>query len=171
MSQIDITREYAHPVDRVWHALTDPEAIGEWLMKTDFEPVVGHEFTLETEPGPGFDGIVRCTVLRVEEPSLLEYSWKGGPLDTVIRFELTPTAKGTRLRVVHSGFQGLGAQLVRVILKLGSRSIYGKNLPRVLDRLAGADAPPEPDEENCDRGLWRVVAWIFSPLLKRKSDR
>ncbi len=172
MSQIEISREYAHPVERVWQAITDPEAIGEWLMETDFAPIVGHEFTLRTDPAPGFDGIVHGKVLRVEPPNLLEYSWRGGPLDTVIRFELSETREGTRLRVVHSGFKGFGAQLVRIILKLGSRSIYSKNLPRVLDAIRqGRPVSAPANAENCKGGLWRFVAWIFSPLLKRRTDR
>ena len=170
MSKVEVTREYPHPIERVWFAITDAKAIGEWLMQTDFEPTVGHEFTLRTEPGPGFDGIVHCKVLRVEAPHLLEYSWRGGPLDTVIRFELTATAHGTRLQVVHSGFRGLGAQLVRVILKLGSRTIYRKKLPQLLDRLAGTDDAPLESPEACKRGLWRFVAWFFSPILKRRSS-
>ncbi len=32
---------YPHPRDKVWAALTTPEALAEWLMPNDFEPVVG----------------------------------------------------------------------------------------------------------------------------------
>jgi len=33
---------YDHPIERVWRAITDSQAIAQWLMKNDFEPRVGH---------------------------------------------------------------------------------------------------------------------------------
>jgi len=41
--------EYPHPIEIVWRAISEREAISEWLMKTDFEPQVGRKFTL-TDP-------------------------------------------------------------------------------------------------------------------------
>ena len=38
-----------HPVEAVWRALTDAEAISDWLMPTtDFRPIVGERFRLRT---------------------------------------------------------------------------------------------------------------------------
>jgi uncharacterized protein YndB with AHSA1/START domain len=39
-----VEREFPHPPEKVWRALTRPHLIGEWLMKTDFRPVVDHRF-------------------------------------------------------------------------------------------------------------------------------
>lgn len=169
--EIHLVREYAHPPAKVWRALTTSEAIAEWLMENDFELRVGHQFTLRTDPGPGFDGIVHCQVLRIEHEELLAYSWKGGPLDTKIEFQLSPTATGTRLAVTHTGFAGVKQQLVRLILKAGSKKIYGQLLPDVLDRLAddGTIAPKGGDDVNCKKGLWAVLARAFSPILSRKE--
>lgn len=171
--KITIEREYPHPRNKVWRALTDSRALAEWLMENDFEPRVGHQFTFRTEPGPGFDGIVHCEVLELEEPSTLVYSWKGGPLDTVVRYSLDETATGTRLRVVHSGFRGLKAELVRLILKAGSKRLYGRALPALLDRLesdGSIAATPPVAPEDCRRGPWRVLAGLFSPILGRKPS-
>ena len=52
----------------MWRAITDPESIAAWLMRNDFAPVVGHRFRFHTEPRPGFDGVVHCEVLEVDEP-------------------------------------------------------------------------------------------------------
>ena len=41
-----IERELPHPPEKVWRALTQSALIEEWLMKNDFEPVVGRRFTL-----------------------------------------------------------------------------------------------------------------------------
>jgi uncharacterized protein YndB with AHSA1/START domain len=97
-----------HLPDKVWRALTDPVLLTEWLL-----PVVGLElepgaaFTLETQPYPGWDGIVNCRILEIEEHRKLSYAWVVGDmkLDTVVTFTLTPTASGTRLSLVQSGFK------------------------------------------------------------------
>ena len=68
---------YPHPVERVWRALTDRAALAEWPMANDFEPRVGHRFQFRTRPAPGFDGIVRCEVVTLEEPRRLAYTWQG----------------------------------------------------------------------------------------------
>ena len=47
---------YPHPVERVWRALTDREALAQWLMPGDFEPVLGREFQFRAPPAPGWDG-------------------------------------------------------------------------------------------------------------------
>ena len=55
-----------HPVSRMWDAITDPEAISDWLMPTDFAPRLGHKFQFRTKPAPGFDGIVHCEVIELD---------------------------------------------------------------------------------------------------------
>jgi uncharacterized protein YndB with AHSA1/START domain len=97
---------YPHPPERVWRALTDPAALARWLMPNDFQPRLGHRFTLRTDPvPPDFDGIVRCEVTEVEAPRRLAYTWSGGPgVETVVRYVLQAEAGGTRLHFEHSGF-------------------------------------------------------------------
>ena len=95
-----------HVPAKVWRALTDPVLLGEWLL-----PVVGLKlepgavFTLQKEPQPGWDGTVNCRVLDIEAQSKLSYTWVVGDIDTVVTFALTPTATGTRLSIVQSGFR------------------------------------------------------------------
>ena len=71
---------YDHPLESVWEALTDAEAMSEWLMPCDIKPIVGHQFQFRTKPYPGFDGIVNCEVLEIKEKELLSFSWNGGSL-------------------------------------------------------------------------------------------
>lgn len=167
-----IVREYPHAPAKVWRALTDRQALAEWLMPNDFEPRVGHRFTLRTEPAPGFDGIVHCEVLTLEEPRRLAFSWKGGPLDTVITFALEPTAGGTRLHVEQTGFTGFKAVLVSFILGSGSKSIYGQKLPAVLDRITddGRLLPANAllPQACAKGGFWQSLVTLLSPVLKSK---
>ena len=95
-----------HSPEKVWRALTDPVLLAEWLL-----PVIGLElepgaaFTFKTQPYPGWDGIVNCRILEAEAPRRLRYAWVVGDMDTVVTFTLTPTASGTRLSLVQSGFK------------------------------------------------------------------
>ena len=97
---IIVEREIAFPPEKIWRALTQPHLIGEWLMKNDFKPVVGHSFGLRAEWGS-----VECEVLEVEPHRKLSYTWGDHDLKTVITWTLADTEKGTRLRMEQSGFR------------------------------------------------------------------
>ena len=95
-----------HSPEKVWRALTDPALLAEWLL-----PVVGLElepgaaFTFKTQAYPGWDGTVNCSFIEIEPQRKLSYSWGVPGMDTVVTFTLTPTASGTRLSLVQSGFK------------------------------------------------------------------
>jgi len=132
---ITLTAEFPHPQQKVWHALTSREAMNAWLMPNDFEPVVGRRFTFRTDPAPGFDGIVRCEVLEIDAPRRLVYSWRGGPLDTVVTYMLEPTATGTRIHFTHAGFNGLKHRLIGGMLGRDWKRMMRSKLPSVLDHM------------------------------------
>lgn len=111
---------YPHPPERVWRALTDPAAVSEWLMPNDFQPRLGHKFTLKAKPRGNWDGIVNCEVLEVTQPRRLAYTWQGGPLTrATVSFTLEPTERGTRLAFEHNGFEGFQAVALSVLLQVG----------------------------------------------------
>ena len=97
---IILERELAHPPEKLWRALTQPHLMAEWLMKTDFAPVIGHRFGFTAEGGS-----VSCEVLEVEPPRTLSYTWGDHDLKSVVTWTLTPTATGTHLRLEQTGFR------------------------------------------------------------------
>ncbi|MFG2056081.1 SRPBCC domain-containing protein [Micromonospora sp. NPDC048930] len=103
---IAVDQFLAHPPTKVWQALTDSDLLARWLMPNDFRPVPGHRFTFRTTPRPdqGFDGLVHCELLELDEPHRLRWSWRGGRLDTVVTWTLVPEGRGTRLFLEHAGF-------------------------------------------------------------------
>jgi len=102
-----VERDLPHPPEKIWRALTQPHLIEEWLMKNDFNPVVGRRFKLRTDWG----GVLDCEVLEVEPHQTLSYTWNFKHedaeynLQSVVTFTLTPTPTGTLLRMEQSGFR------------------------------------------------------------------
>ena len=95
-----------HSPEKVWRALTDPVLLTEWLIPVvdDLKLEPGAPFTLKTQAYPGWDGTVNCRFVEIEPLRKLSYAWTVPFLDTVVTFTLTPTASGTRLSLVQSGF-------------------------------------------------------------------
>ncbi len=97
--------ELPHAPAKVWRALTDPELLAEWLLPViDLELVPAAAFTFTAPPQPGWDGIVHCRFREIEPQRKLSYTWDVGDINTVVTFTLAPTATGTRLSLVQSGF-------------------------------------------------------------------
>ena len=95
-----------HSPEKVWRALTDPALLAQWLLPVfDHKLEPGAAFTFKTQPQPGWDGIVDCRFVEIEAQKKLSWAWVVGDIDTVVTFTLTPTASGTRLSLVQSGFK------------------------------------------------------------------
>ena len=95
-----------HSPENVWRALTDPALLAEWLLPAvDLKLEPGAAFAFKKEPMPGWDGIVNCRFVEIEAQRKLSWTWVVGDIDTVVTFTLTPTASGTRLSLVQSGFK------------------------------------------------------------------
>lgn len=109
--------------EELWDALTSPQRLARWLAPSILTPGpnghIRHDFGEgETCEGP---------ILTWDPPRLLEYGWRfSGESDSVVRFELTPVAAGTRLTLVH---RHLGQ---------AHAAGYGAGWHAHLDRLAAA---------------------------------
>jgi uncharacterized protein YndB with AHSA1/START domain len=130
-----VEREFPHPPERLWRALTQPHLIEEWLMKNDFVPSVGHRFNLRGDWG----GVLDCEVLEVEAHRTLSYRWDyvhadpAFDLRSVVTFTLTPTATGTHLKVEQEGFRPEQKQASGGA-RIGWRNFLGK-LDELLHRI------------------------------------
>lgn len=102
-----VERDFPHPPEKLWRALTQPHLISEWLMQTDFQPILGHKFKLKGDWG----GVLDCEVLTIEPGKTLAYSWdfanenSAYDLRSVVTLTLTPTETGTHLRMEQTGFR------------------------------------------------------------------
>ena len=137
MSDIRIVRDYPHPPEKVWRALTDPALIALWAMRPEgFSTEVGTRFRFVAKPQRGWRGWVECEVLEAREPAVFRYSWVGdekGEVTEVI-YRLEPHAGGTRLTFLHSGFTGIGGfVLAKLMMGPGWKKMLGVRIPEVLD--------------------------------------
>jgi len=90
--QVRFVRHLAHPPEKVWWAITEPEHLEAWFPTTiEGERSAGAtlRFSFPRNQAPAFDG----TMVTYDPPKLMELLW--GP--DLLRFELRATANGTEL--------------------------------------------------------------------------
>jgi uncharacterized protein YndB with AHSA1/START domain len=115
----------------VWRALTEPEQLREWApFDADRNLDVAGRAKLTTvgQPTPQ---VSETTIKRAEAPRLLEYSW--GEND--IRWELEPTAVGTRLTLWHNigrRFISMGAAGWHICFDVLDRFLEGQPIGRIV---------------------------------------
>jgi uncharacterized protein YndB with AHSA1/START domain len=85
------------PIEKVWKAVATSEGIAAWFMPNDFQPVVGHEFTLDAGPW----GLSPCKVTEVDPPYRVAFRWGK---DWHVRFELTDLDGKTEVTLIHGGW-------------------------------------------------------------------
>jgi uncharacterized protein YndB with AHSA1/START domain len=124
---IVVERDFPHPPEKIWRALTEPHLIEEWLMQNDFQPVVDHRFNLR-----GDWGAVDCQVLEIEPHKTLSYRWDAMGLESIVTWTLTPTRTGTHLRMEQAGFRRDQEQAFQGA-KFGWQKFFA-NLEQVLAR-------------------------------------
>jgi uncharacterized protein YndB with AHSA1/START domain len=146
---------YPFSPEQVWVVLTDPVALGDWLMPNDFLPELGHRFQFRTKPAPGFDGIVDCEVLELDPPRRLAFTWAGGGIDTVVTFDLVPHGSSTRMVMEQTGFSGLRGLMVSTILKGGWRRMIEARVLAAAARVRDGSyhSEPEAPESRCHTDL------------------
>ena len=87
MSEMRVVRDYAQSRQIVWKALTNPALVPLWTSTGQggrpegFKTEVGTKFKYIGKPFPGWDGTVRCEVLAVDEPQMLQYDWRNKETD------------------------------------------------------------------------------------------
>ncbi len=95
--RLRFTRRLAHPPEKVWRALTEPEHLAAWFPSTiegDRAPGAKLRFTF---PGDIVEPI-GGEMLACRPPELMEFAWG----TDVLRFELRPDGTGTVLTLLDT---------------------------------------------------------------------
>lgn len=85
-------------IQKVWNTVSTAEGIALWFMPNDFQPVLGHEFHLQSPFGPS-----PCKVVELEEPYRLSFTW-----DTdgwIVTFILKELDGKTEFTLIHGGWK------------------------------------------------------------------
>jgi uncharacterized protein YndB with AHSA1/START domain len=118
--------EIAAPPERVFHALVDRKQAMQWGSGGNFEMrvwemearaggkwrFISHEKGAKNPDGSRREYEHHGEVLEVDPPRALAYTWFANWHEnlshkTVVRWELTPSPAGTRVKVTHSGLAQL----------------------------------------------------------------
>jgi uncharacterized protein YndB with AHSA1/START domain len=101
-----IKAHLAAPPQRVWHALTDADALAAWYWPATLKP----EVVSDPRPGGRFRITARAADMGIsgvyqefDPPRRMvqSWSWAGVDRDTRVTVELTPSGGGTDLVVIH----------------------------------------------------------------------
>jgi uncharacterized protein YndB with AHSA1/START domain len=155
---LTFTRRLAHPPEKVWRAVTDPEQMASWFPdRMEGERRAGATLRFVTAPGDAFDG----ELLVFDPPTVMELLWGVDRL----RIELAPDGDGTMLTLTDTfGELGKAARdaagwhecLDRLVASLDGASPgewgarFGEVHPRYIERL-GPEAATIGPPENWER--------------------
>jgi uncharacterized protein YndB with AHSA1/START domain len=129
---IRLERRIAAAPAAVWRHLVTPELVAGWWTPCTIRAEVGHRFEFDL----GKWGRQPGEVLEVEVDRRLVYSFAAPTLGTTIAWTLAGADGGTRVELVHGGFN-----LSSMIPRMAYDGLE-KGWPKVLDRLAAAAAAP-----------------------------
>lgn len=90
-----LERVFGHGRNAVWRMLTDPQALPQWLAPGVIELRIGGMVDIDFADSGTTIG---STVLELDPPRLLAYSWSSGTEpERPLRWELDAAEEGTRL--------------------------------------------------------------------------
>ena len=135
--------EIQAPPEAVYAAITDPAQLSQWWGDDDTYHADQWEIDLRVggryvSRGKGKDGKpfeVRGEYLEVDPPRVLVQTWIasfGGEAASVVRWELAPSGRGTRLKMTHSGLRPFPPL----------KDMYSNGWPRVIGWLKGFSERP-----------------------------
>jgi uncharacterized protein YndB with AHSA1/START domain len=152
-------RHLSHPPEKVWRALVDRDELRTWfptdIITDEWKVGATLEFPFRNNEGPTVTG----TVLELDEPRVLAYTWG----DDTIRFELSPGPTGGTDLVLTDELDGA----------IAARNAAGWEI--CLEHLAGHgpgdDGPGDhsPGEHSPGDNAWKPLfdqyVAAFEPTL------
>ena len=90
-----LERQIGHDREAVWRMLTEPQGLAQWLAPGSIELRAGGAVRIDfADSGT----VIESTVLAIDPPRLLEYSWSSGnEPQRPLRWELSASGNGTKL--------------------------------------------------------------------------
>ena len=124
--QVVFHRRLRAPIEKVWAALTVPERLADWFTSATIDLRVGGVIHLSWTD---------VTIAVCEPPRSLAWTWELDGRETLVRFDLVPTASGCELTLTHSGLKLGGSN------GPGVRSGWHAHLEGLPDAIEGRKTP------------------------------
>jgi hypothetical protein len=138
--KVELEATYPHPPERVWMALTESGALAEWLMPTDFKPLIGYRFRMSrADSAP-----IRGKVIEVEEGRLLAYTWEDGESgqESKVVWSLVPVDGGTHVHLEHIPIEAPVVNCIATESYFNWLYALRHSLPGLLMLLAARERSP-----------------------------
>ena len=126
--QVVFHRRLKAPIEKAWAALTVPERLADWFTDATIDLRVGGVIHLSWTD---------VVITVCEPPHSLAWTWELDGRETLVRFELVPTATGCELTLTHSGLKLSGSN------GPGVRSGWHAHLEALPDAIEGRRTPTE----------------------------
>ncbi|MFC0258884.1 glutathione S-transferase [Achromobacter marplatensis] len=140
--ELRLTRRFAAPVDRVWHAWTDPQALMRWfgpagtreVLVADTDVRVGGAYLVGfvTEDGQSHYASGEYHEVQPQRRLVFTWAWRDTPEETsLITLEFSPAQGGTELAFLQTPF-------VDQATRDGHEHGWAGAMDRLADHLASA---------------------------------
>lgn len=160
-STMRFERRLAHPIERVWAALTESDRLAEWFAPGVVELVPGGRvsivFTGTDAVDDGSEDVIESIVTAVDPPRLLEFRWLDAGGDSgPVRWELFETdgEAGTKLILTHT-HPGSDEDVIEY------RAGWTVHLSMLADALAGRPRRFDWDQHNALVATYRAEACVM----------
>lgn len=166
LTSVTVGQFFPYSAERVWHAITSPASISDWATDIDRDSVVpGKSFAFTTFPLPevNFSGHGHCEFTDVVPNERLAYRFTTpeSSLNLQATWTLHPESGGTRLLVVHNGFDV--GNPVHGRLRILVRDLWKLVMSRIGELMA------EPKDDAVPRPMIRRHSpWPSSIATRRK---
>ncbi len=145
---VEYLRDFPHPIERVWRALTDADELGAWCMPATIDLRVGGAYA--------FQGEEWGHILALDPPRLIKLGKKGVGVpsatdDNWMQYELEAIPEGTRMRFVEHWQEGPD-------YRAWAFDKFGKDAEREDDRPGGPFSPFHPGTLGGWHGMFDGLA-------------
>jgi uncharacterized protein YndB with AHSA1/START domain len=113
--ELIVNRTFQAPIEKVFRAWTDPDALDRWFSPTDDVTIsssvdlrVGGAYRIEIIKSDGTSFLTSGTYLEVQPPHRLAFTWSGGCKldghDTLVTIEFYSIGNATQVTLTHQNF-------------------------------------------------------------------
>ena len=148
--RVEVKRTFAVPIEDVWDALVDPEAVSQWFAPATIEPREGGRIELRF----GEHTVVTGTIKTFMPPNVFAYTWEQqGETTSLVQFDLIETAADETLMTV-----------VQTALDVGVAADVAAGWHDMLDRLSQYSRTREIVPQ--DKARWRALYAAYQSMME-----